>query len=68
MLRVKIGVSNRIITPNGPCYLGGYLKRMEYKSAGINDDLYANVLYLKTDDYDFLFISYDLLGVDKYYC
>jgi hypothetical protein len=68
MSRVKIGVGSRIITPTEPAFLGGYLNRMEYKSIGINDDLYVNILYLKTDNCNFLFISYDLLGVDKYYC
>lgn len=63
----KLGVGSRIITPHEPCFLGGFVNR-DHNSIGIYDDLYVNTMYLKSDNYDFLFISYDLLGVDKYYC
>lgn len=63
----KLGVGSRIITPHEPCFLGGFANR-DHKSIGINDDLFVNTMYLKNDNYDFLLISYDLLGVDKYYC
>lgn len=64
---LKCGTGKYPITPDKPCILGGYAGR-ESQSCGKYDDLYASVIYIQNEIYQFLIITYDLLGIDNLFC
>ena len=61
---LSISFASRIITPQEPSYLCGHAMRTEI-SEGIHDDLLCKALVLKIDGKMLLWISYDLIMLDR---
>lgn len=64
---LTLASEKRKITPEGdffPCYLSGHAIRTE-PAEGILDDLYVEVMSLKLSDQKLLFISIELIGLQR---
>ena len=64
---MRICTSKKRITPEGkffPCYLCGHAIRKDI-GKGIADELYAEAMVIKIDNQTLVFVSFDLIGMDK---
>ncbi len=64
---MQISTSKKRITPEGkflPCYLCGHAIRKDI-GKGVADELYTEAMVLKVDHQTLIFISFDLIGMDK---
>ena len=64
---MRISTSKKRITPEGkflPCYLCGHAIRTGI-GKGVADELYTEAMVLKVDHQILIFVSFDLIGMDK---
>lgn len=64
---MQISTSKKRITPEGkflPCYLCGHAIRTGI-GKGVADELYTEAMVLKVDGQTLIFVSFDLIGMDK---
>ncbi len=64
---MRISTSKKRITPEGkflPCYLCGHAIRTGI-GKGVADELYTEAMVLKVDHQTLIFVSFDLIGMDK---
>lgn len=64
---MQISTSKKRITPEGkfvPCYLCGHAIRTGI-GRGVADELYTEAMVLKVDHQTLIFVSFDLIGMDK---
>ena len=60
---MKIAFHSEIITPLEPSYLCGHAIRV-HKHESVLDDLYVSLLRIENDKKQYLFVSFDLVGID----
>lgn len=61
---ISVSTASCVITPDRPCYMGGYAYRT-VKSIGAHDDLLCNALVIKNNDTPIVLCSLDILLVYK---
>ena len=61
---IKVSSAMSIVTPERPCYMGGYANRTE-KSHGVHDDLKCVALVVKSGETPVVMCSLDILLVYK---
>ena len=64
---MRISTNKKRITPEGkflPCYLCGHAIRTGI-GKGVADELYTEAMVLKVDHQTLIFVSFDLIGMDK---
>ena len=64
---MRISTNKKRITPEGkflPCYLCGHAIRTGI-GKGVADELYTEAMVLKVDHQILIFVSFDLIGMDK---